>query len=81
MGARRRDRVEWIPGSGICEVHTVAYILRAQERVDRTIAEHELIDRLFFFWDTSCRGALSFQVSALLLYVVLEELMGRCARW
>ncbi|KAJ7777142.1 rab-GTPase-TBC domain-containing protein [Mycena metata] len=32
-----------------------------QRRVDREIAEHEFIDRLFFFWDTSCRGALSFQ--------------------
>ncbi|KAH7105928.1 TBC-domain-containing protein [Auriculariales sp. MPI-PUGE-AT-0066] len=32
-----------------------------QERIDRTIAEHELIDRLFFYWDTSCRGALSLQ--------------------
>ncbi|KAK0189305.1 rab-GTPase-TBC domain-containing protein [Armillaria mellea] len=32
-----------------------------QQRVDREMAEHEFIDRLFFFWDTSCRGALSFQ--------------------
>ncbi|KAF8579906.1 TBC-domain-containing protein [Ramaria rubella] len=32
-----------------------------QERVDRSIAEHELIDRLFYFWDYSHRGALSFQ--------------------
>ncbi|KAG5642157.1 hypothetical protein DXG03_003541 [Asterophora parasitica] len=32
-----------------------------QQRIDREIAEHEFIDRLFFFWDTSCRGALSFQ--------------------
>ncbi|KAH0582404.1 hypothetical protein H2248_010348 [Termitomyces sp. 'cryptogamus'] len=32
-----------------------------QQRVDRKIAEHEFIDRLFFFWDASCRGALSFQ--------------------
>ncbi|KAI0700129.1 TBC-domain-containing protein [Cerioporus squamosus] len=32
-----------------------------QQRVDREIADHELIDRLFFFWDTSYRGALSFQ--------------------
>jgi len=32
-----------------------------QRRVDRGIPEHEFIDRLFFFWDTSCRGALSFQ--------------------
>lgn len=34
-----------------------------QERIDREVAEHEFIDRLFYFWDTSCRGALSFQVS------------------
>ncbi|KIJ55489.1 hypothetical protein M422DRAFT_24063 [Sphaerobolus stellatus SS14] len=32
-----------------------------QERIDREVAEHELIDRLFYFWDTSQRGALSFQ--------------------
>ncbi|KAG7093407.1 hypothetical protein E1B28_007089 [Marasmius oreades] len=32
-----------------------------QQRVDREIADHEFIDRLFYFWDTSCRGALSFQ--------------------
>ncbi|KAI0741988.1 TBC-domain-containing protein [Daedaleopsis nitida] len=32
-----------------------------KHRIDREIAEHELIDRLFFFWDTSFRGALSFQ--------------------
>lgn len=32
-----------------------------QQRVDREVADHELIDRLFFFWDTSYRGALSFQ--------------------
>ncbi|KAJ3745863.1 rab-GTPase-TBC domain-containing protein [Lentinula detonsa] len=32
-----------------------------QQRVDRDVAEHEFIDRLFFFWDTSCCGALSFQ--------------------
>ncbi|KAF8622504.1 hypothetical protein AX15_006951 [Amanita polypyramis BW_CC] len=30
-------------------------------RMDREVAEHEFIDRLFYFWDTSCRGALSFQ--------------------
>ncbi|KZT07569.1 TBC-domain-containing protein [Laetiporus sulphureus 93-53] len=32
-----------------------------QQRVDREVPEHELIDRLFFFWDTSYRGSLSFQ--------------------
>ncbi|KAI0272423.1 rab-GTPase-TBC domain-containing protein [Gloeopeniophorella convolvens] len=32
-----------------------------QQRVDRDVADHELIDRLFFFWDYSYRGALSFQ--------------------
>ncbi|KAK2463836.1 hypothetical protein APHAL10511_004141 [Amanita phalloides] len=30
-------------------------------RVDREVAEHEFIDRLFYFWDVSCCGALSFQ--------------------
>jgi Ca2+-binding EF-hand superfamily protein len=29
--------------------------------VDREIAEHEFIDRLFYFWDVDCHGALSFQ--------------------
>ncbi|KAI0642421.1 TBC-domain-containing protein [Trametes meyenii] len=32
-----------------------------KQRVDREVAEHELIDRLFYFWDLSFRGALSFQ--------------------
>ncbi|TFK61250.1 TBC-domain-containing protein [Pluteus cervinus] len=32
-----------------------------QQRIDRDVAEHEFIDRLFYFWDTSCRGALSLQ--------------------
>ncbi|KAF8993775.1 rab-GTPase-TBC domain-containing protein [Cyathus striatus] len=32
-----------------------------QQRIDRDVAEHEFIDRLFFFWDVSCKGALSFQ--------------------
>lgn len=32
-----------------------------QQRIDREVAEHELIDRLFYFWDTSCNGSLSFQ--------------------
>ncbi|KAJ2917118.1 hypothetical protein MD484_g3291, partial [Candolleomyces efflorescens] len=31
------------------------------QRIDREVAEHEFIDRMFFFWDVSCRGALSFQ--------------------
>lgn len=38
-----------------------------QERIDRQVAEHELIDRLFYFWDTSCRGSLSLQVTAKLV--------------
>ncbi|KAI0285987.1 TBC-domain-containing protein [Russula aff. rugulosa BPL654] len=32
-----------------------------QQRVDREVADHEFIDRLFMFWDYSCQGALSFQ--------------------
>ncbi|KAF4611272.1 hypothetical protein D9613_006620 [Agrocybe pediades] len=32
-----------------------------QQRIDREVAEHEFIDRLFYFWDTGCHGALSFQ--------------------
>lgn len=31
------------------------------QRVDRKIAEHELIDRTFFAWDRSTKGALSLQ--------------------
>ncbi|KAG2122666.1 rab-GTPase-TBC domain-containing protein [Suillus cothurnatus] len=32
-----------------------------QQRIDCEVAEHELIHRLFYFWDTSCKGSLSFQ--------------------
>ncbi|KAF5316274.1 hypothetical protein D9619_006577 [Psilocybe cf. subviscida] len=32
-----------------------------QQRTDREVAEHEFIDRLFYFWDVGCHGALSFQ--------------------
>ncbi|KAI6025987.1 hypothetical protein EDC04DRAFT_2721409 [Pisolithus marmoratus] len=32
-----------------------------QQCIDCQVAEHELIDRLFYFWDTSCRGSLLFQ--------------------
>ncbi|KAG6865573.1 hypothetical protein C0991_001332 [Blastosporella zonata] len=50
----------------LCEIATWARNEKVvsngfQHRVDREIAEHEFINRLFFFWDTSCRGALSFQ--------------------
>jgi hypothetical protein len=37
-----------------------------RERVDREVAEHEFLDKLFYFWDVECRGALSFQVGGLL---------------
>lgn len=33
-----------------------------QTRVDRETVEHEFIDRLFAFWDTSYKGSLSLQV-------------------
>ena len=36
--------------------------LGSQTRVDRETVEHEFIDRLFAFWDTSYRGSLSLQV-------------------
>ena len=39
-----------------------------QQRVDREVADHEFIDRLFMFWDYSCQGALSFQVRDSLPY-------------
>ena len=41
------------------------------------MAEHEFIDRLFFFWDTSSRGALSFQVSVIALLFSYVELIKR----
>jgi TBC1 domain family member 8/9 len=45
-----------------------------QQRIDREVAEHEFIDRLFFFWDVSRRGALSFQVCLLSLSFSLYSL-------
>lgn len=42
-----------------------AIVTTFQERIDRQVAEHELIDRLFYFWDTSCRGSLSLQVTTI----------------
>lgn len=32
-------------------------------RVDRQVADHELIDRIFYSFDRSSKGALSLQVS------------------
>ncbi|KAG8859989.1 hypothetical protein FRB91_005316 [Serendipita sp. 411] len=32
-----------------------------QQRVEKRLAEHEFIDRLFFFWDINHNGSLSFQ--------------------
>ncbi|GHJ83929.1 hypothetical protein NliqN6_0331 [Naganishia liquefaciens] len=32
-----------------------------QQRVTRRVAEHELIDRIFFWWDTTHQGSLSLQ--------------------
>jgi len=49
-----------------------------QERIDREVAEHELIDRLFYFWDFSHRGALSFQVMLAHVRPRLLILMLRC---
>lgn len=37
------------------------------QRTERRIAEHELIERLFFSWDTTHMGSLSLQVSPLLV--------------
>lgn len=34
------------------------------QRTDRKVADHELIDRMFYAWDRSTKGALSLQVSA-----------------
>ena len=46
-----------------------------QQRVEREIAEHEFVDRLFYFWDTEYRGALSFQVRTSRLRVVTLALI------
>lgn len=32
------------------------------ERVQREVAEHDLIGRIFYYWDRQARGALSLQV-------------------
>ncbi|KAJ9103840.1 hypothetical protein QFC21_002302 [Naganishia friedmannii] len=32
-----------------------------QQRVTRRVAEHELVDRIFYWWDTSHKGSLSLQ--------------------
>ncbi|GJJ11457.1 hypothetical protein Clacol_005690 [Clathrus columnatus] len=53
-----------------------------QERVDRQLAEHELIDRLFYFWDFSRRGALSFQVGAWNpIYVIIFSDLMEAIEW
>lgn len=36
------------------------------ERVQREVAEHDLIGRIFYYWDRQARGALSLQVRVLL---------------
>jgi hypothetical protein len=41
-------------------------LTQMKQRIDREVAEHELIHRLFYFWDTSCKGSLSFQVCFLM---------------
>ena len=40
---------------------------------DREIPEHELIDRLFYFWGHSNRGALTFQEIVSGLDVVMKN--------
>lgn len=37
----------------------------SQTRIDRETVEHEFIDRLFAFWDTSYKGSLSLQVCSI----------------
>ncbi|KAG8707803.1 hypothetical protein FRC09_001608, partial [Ceratobasidium sp. 395] len=47
------------------------------ERVQREIAEHELIGRIFYYWDRQARGALSLQDLVLGLDEVMHnDLMG-----
>lgn len=59
-------RVERIVSNGfqVCgnTFRKTRLLICVQQRVEREVAEHEFIDRLFFFWDTGFRGALSFQV-------------------
>ncbi|KAG9088534.1 hypothetical protein FRC06_001979 [Ceratobasidium sp. 370] len=47
------------------------------ERVQRELAEHELIGRIFYYWDRQARGALSLQDLVLGLDEVMHnDLMG-----
>ena len=48
-----------------------------QRRVQRKVAEHELVDRLYYFWDVAGTGALSLQdVVSGLDVVCHSDLMG-----
>lgn len=67
MGQGRNHCLEWVSGLTISSC-LISDLIVVQERVDREVAEHELIDRLFYFWDLSHRGALSFQVRVFLFY-------------
>lgn len=50
----------------LCLMSRLLTSTRIKQRIDREVAEHELIDRLFYFWDTSCKGSLSFQACFLM---------------
>jgi len=57
--------------------------VRYQQRIERVVAEHEFIDRLFYFWDTGCHGALSFQVccdnqqlASRILRILIQDLIS-----
>ena len=64
----------------IAEAFVFVNLTCLQQRVDREVADHELMDRLFLFWDYSCRGALTFQVNVNLAvsYFVLTLDVGSC---
>nr|ASF90223.1 hypothetical protein SPAR02025 [Bartheletia paradoxa] len=48
-----------------------------QQRIQREVAEHDLVDRLFYYWDKEGMGALSLQdIINGLDQVVFSDLMG-----
>ncbi|KAF8310087.1 TBC-domain-containing protein [Clavulina sp. PMI_390] len=51
------------------------------ERTTRDVPEHEFINRLFFFWDTNQRGALSYQDLVLGLSGVMNNDLMSNIEW
>ncbi|KAG8744610.1 hypothetical protein FRC10_009835 [Ceratobasidium sp. 414] len=69
-GDQDRDEVSWARDERVVSNGFA-------ERVQREIAEHELIGRIFYYWDRQARGALSLQDLVLGLDEVMHnDLMG-----